>query len=101
MSRWAERELSGWGRVHKARCLAARPERQAELAATLASEGTLLAFGAGRSYGDVALKVFDLPAHPGLVGLGASRGGPVQSSLGERRSHLLSVGEPVGGNLGQ
>jgi decaprenylphospho-beta-D-ribofuranose 2-oxidase len=55
MSRWAERELSGWGRVHKARCLAARPERQAELAATLASEGTLLAFGAGRSYGDVAL----------------------------------------------
>ena len=55
MSRWAERELSGWGRVHKARCLAARPERQPELAATLAGEGSLLAFGAGRSYGDVAL----------------------------------------------
>ena len=34
MSRWAERELSGWGRVHKARCLAARPERQTELAAS-------------------------------------------------------------------
>jgi decaprenylphospho-beta-D-ribofuranose 2-oxidase len=55
VSRWAERELSGWGRVHTARCLAARPERQTELAATLASEGTLLAYGAGRSYGDVAL----------------------------------------------
>ena len=56
MSRWAERELSGWGRVHKARCLAARPERQTELAAAFASEGApLLAFGAGRSYGDVAL----------------------------------------------
>jgi decaprenylphospho-beta-D-ribofuranose 2-oxidase len=55
VSRWAERELSGWGRVHKARCLAARPERQPELAATLEGEGSLLAFGAGRSYGDVAL----------------------------------------------
>ena len=55
MSRWAERELSGWGRVHRARCLAARPERQAELAAVFASEGTLLAHGAGRSYGDAAL----------------------------------------------
>ena len=37
------------------RCLAARPERQTELAAAFASEGRLLAFGAGRSYGDVAL----------------------------------------------
>ena len=55
MSRWAERELSGWGRVHRAHCLAARPERQSELAAAFADEGTLLAFGAGRSYGDVAL----------------------------------------------
>ena len=55
MSRWAERELSGWGRVHKARCLAARPERQAELAAALAGDDALLAYGAGRSYGDVAL----------------------------------------------
>ena len=51
MSRWAERELSDWGRVHRARCLAARPERQTELAAAFASEGSLLAFGAGRSYG--------------------------------------------------
>ena len=40
MSRWAERELSGWGRVHRARCLAARPERQTELAAVFASEGS-------------------------------------------------------------
>jgi decaprenylphospho-beta-D-ribofuranose 2-oxidase len=55
MSRWAERELSGWGRVHRARCLAARPERQTDLAAVFPSEGPLLAFGAGRSYGDVAL----------------------------------------------
>ena len=51
MSRWAERELRGWGRVHRARCLAARPERQTELAKAFTSEGPLLAFGAGRSYG--------------------------------------------------
>jgi decaprenylphospho-beta-D-ribofuranose 2-oxidase len=55
MSRWADKELSGWGRVHKASCLAARPERQAELAACFAAEGSLLAHGAGRSYGDAAL----------------------------------------------
>ena len=55
MSRWADKELSGWGRVHKASCLAARPERQAELASVLAADTSLLAYGAGRSYGDVAL----------------------------------------------
>ena len=55
MTRWAERELTGWGRVHKARCLAARPERQAEFAACLEGEGSVLAFGGGRSYGDAAL----------------------------------------------
>ena len=55
MSRWADKELAGWGRVHTGRCLAARPERQVELAAAFAAEGTVLAHGAGRSYGDVAL----------------------------------------------
>lgn len=55
MSRWAQRELTGWGRVLKAQCLAARPERQSELASSFLADGSLLAFGAGRSYGDVAL----------------------------------------------
>lgn len=55
MSRWAQRELVGWGRVHRARCMAARPERQSELADSFAIDGSLLAYGAGRSYGDVAL----------------------------------------------
>jgi len=59
MIRWAERELSSWGRVHKAQCLAARPERHSDLLSTmtdsLAMGGSMLAYGAGRSYGDVAL----------------------------------------------
>ena len=55
MSRWAETTLAGWGRVHEARGLAARPERLAELGAVFDAGGSLLAHGAGRSYGDVAL----------------------------------------------
>lgn len=55
MSRWAETTFAGWGRVHEARSLAARPERMAELDAAFAADGSLLAHGAGRSYGDVAL----------------------------------------------
>lgn len=55
MNRWSDRELTGWGRVLKAQCMAARPERSAELASSFSADGSLLAFGAGRSYGDVAL----------------------------------------------
>ncbi len=55
MSRLAVRRLTGWGRVHQADCLAARPERAADLAASFDDDGVLLAFGAGRSYGDVGL----------------------------------------------
>jgi decaprenylphospho-beta-D-ribofuranose 2-oxidase len=55
---WAKVELAGWGRVCKAACVAARPERMRDLCAAAAAppEGrSLLAHGAGRSYGDVAL----------------------------------------------
>ncbi len=55
MSRWAETNFVGWGRVHQARSLAARPERMGELEAAFTADGSLLAHGAGRSYGDVAL----------------------------------------------
>jgi decaprenylphospho-beta-D-ribofuranose 2-oxidase len=57
MPRWAEKTLTGWGRTSRAACLAARPERVGELAEVLNDHGddTLLAHGAGRSYGDVAL----------------------------------------------
>jgi len=55
--RWADRELSGWGRTIRSNCIAARPERRADLEAIMkdSDAGTLLAYGAGRSYGDVAL----------------------------------------------
>jgi decaprenylphospho-beta-D-ribofuranose 2-oxidase len=57
MARWAMMELTGWGRVHRARGPVARPERSGDLAAIVAAatEDTLLARGAGRSYGDAAL----------------------------------------------
>jgi decaprenylphospho-beta-D-ribofuranose 2-oxidase len=55
MSRWAQTSFAGWGRVHKASSPAARPERQSELRQALAGQTNLLAHGAGRSYGDVAL----------------------------------------------
>ena len=55
---WAQVTLTGWGRARRAECLAARPERLRELRDAVAAppEGrSLLAYGAGRSYGDVAL----------------------------------------------
>lgn len=54
---WASTELSGWGRVLRATSPAARPERVADLERALADTGndSLLAYGAGRSYGDAAL----------------------------------------------
>lgn len=57
MPRWAQKEFSGWGRVLRARSSAARPESMADLERSFADErvGSLLAFGAGRSYGDAAL----------------------------------------------
>lgn len=57
MVAWARTELTGWGRVARASTLAARPERIAEIERALAEahDSTLLAFGAGRSYGDTAL----------------------------------------------
>jgi decaprenylphospho-beta-D-ribofuranose 2-oxidase len=55
--RWREQTLSGWGRSHAARMRACRPESIKELGALLAQAqaGGILAFGAGRSYGDAAL----------------------------------------------
>ena len=49
--------LSGWGRVHQASAQAFRPERlrAAEAAVRSRPAGGLIAYGAGRSYGDAAL----------------------------------------------
>ena len=57
MAAWAEKELAGWGRVLRAKSAAARPERVRDLEAILAGaqDDSLLAYGAGRSYGDAAL----------------------------------------------
>jgi decaprenylphospho-beta-D-ribofuranose 2-oxidase len=54
---WKEMELTGWGRSSVARTRACRPERAAEIAEAVAEAGreTLIAHGAGRSYGDAAL----------------------------------------------
>src|SRR5262245_9336702 len=55
--KWKETELTGWGRVVRAKTLAARPERMSELPPLLSESGAagLIAYGAGRSYGDSAL----------------------------------------------
>jgi decaprenylphospho-beta-D-ribofuranose 2-oxidase len=55
--RWREQTLSGWGRSHAARVTACRPESIKDVAALLAQTHArgILPFGAGRSYGDVAL----------------------------------------------
>lgn len=54
---WQQRSMTGWGRNLQAQGLAARPERMAELARLMAQpgQGSLIAHGAGRSYGDTAL----------------------------------------------
>jgi decaprenylphospho-beta-D-ribofuranose 2-oxidase len=54
---WKEMQLSGWGRSSVARTRACRPERESEIAAAIAETGTetVIAHGAGRSYGDAAL----------------------------------------------
>ncbi|HYC01876.1 MAG TPA: FAD-binding oxidoreductase [Azospirillaceae bacterium] len=54
---WRETVLTGWGRTSRATSLAARPERQSALRSALqqAEGSTVLAYGAGRSYGDAAL----------------------------------------------
>lgn len=48
--------LSGWGRMRKAECAVCRPEKLAALRAAVAAPpgGTVIARGAGRSYGDTA-----------------------------------------------
>lgn len=56
MPTWAQTTLTGWGRVQRAQTLAARPERVAEVQrALLQTSDTVIAYGAGRSYGDTAL----------------------------------------------
>ena len=58
MPRWAELELSGWGRVAHSRSHVARPERAGDwrgiLDDPIAQAHGLLVRGAGRSYGDLA-----------------------------------------------
>ncbi len=55
--RWNELSLTGWGRNCTAEVLAGRPERPRDAAAALseAGDGGIVAYGAGRSYGDAAL----------------------------------------------
>lgn len=55
--RWRRATLAGWGRSSLAAVEAARPERIAELQRSLAEVGPegVIAYGAGRSYGDTAL----------------------------------------------
>jgi len=54
---WKQIELTGWGASSRALCRAARPERwrDAMTAVAEADEHGLVAFGAGRSYGDTGL----------------------------------------------
>lgn len=53
---WRDASLTGWGRALRASTRAARPERASELIEALDSAGpSLCLYGAGRSYGDVAL----------------------------------------------
>ncbi|TVP45620.1 MAG: FAD-binding oxidoreductase [Gemmatimonadales bacterium] len=56
--RWKRMEVTGWGRTRRVEVLACRPHRLSEIPSTLAAlngDGTsLIAHGAGRSYGDVA-----------------------------------------------
>lgn len=55
--RWKSVELAGWGRVRRARSLAARAERMSDLAAAIGEDwpGGISIYGSGRSYGDSAL----------------------------------------------
>ncbi|MGQ9368825.1 FAD-binding protein [Azospirillum sp. ST 5-10] len=59
MSRWHTLTLAGWGRTAPATAPAARPERLAEVASSVADAraagATVLARGRGRSYGDQAV----------------------------------------------
>lgn len=57
MTRWKKLAVTGWGRNRTAQVGAARPERPRDLDAAVkdSAEVTLLARGAGRSYGDAAL----------------------------------------------
>jgi decaprenylphospho-beta-D-ribofuranose 2-oxidase len=52
---WKSMSLSGWGRLPYEASQAARPERVSQLRAALAGEGSLIARGLGRSYGDCAV----------------------------------------------
>jgi len=56
MTAWAKTRLTGWGRCLSAEGEAARPERLREFTESVAQGGdSLIAYGAGRSYGDCAL----------------------------------------------
>lgn len=72
--------LSGWGRSSRARAQVCRPERFSECAACLQEVGErgVLAYGAGRSYGDAALN------HDGRI------------ILTERLDRLLAFDEATG-----
>ena len=55
MERSRQQTLSGWGRFGQATCAVYRPHKRSAVAGILAGEGSLIARGLGRSYGDQAL----------------------------------------------
>lgn len=57
MPRWARKQMAGWGRVCRGISAVARPERQSDLDMIIKDSlgESLLAYGAGRSYGDAAI----------------------------------------------
>ena len=80
---WRRMDLTSWGRSHVTDSLVARPERMRDLRLALANSeqggiGSVLARGAGRSYGDICLN-----AGGGVV-------------LTERLNRVLSFDEQTG-----
>ena len=55
--KWKTTQLTGWGRMPRAEVQVARPERYDEFTKSLKNigENGVIAYGAGRSYGDAAL----------------------------------------------
>lgn len=101
MVRWANKTLSGWGRVHRAASTIARPERIADLASIWndAHGSSLLAQGALRSYGDAALnshgRSIDMRRIDRLLELDTTAG-TVVAEAGVTFSDLVAVLLPHG-----
>ncbi|MHB8243131.1 MAG: FAD-binding protein [Solirubrobacteraceae bacterium] len=71
------RALTGWGRSTWSRCAVSRPRSRAEVVEALGSGRSVIARGAGRSYGDAALNedglVLDMTGLDRIVSVDAQR----------------------------